>query len=95
MIHTLRSAKALESAIQQRFDKQTKIIGSIGKGMKCSEHDIDILLPSLKYSKRLHTQLNRFLNAESSERTDWNGIFFHNTTFGNVDVFFTTEDFTY
>ncbi len=73
-----------------------QLIGSLAKG-ETSTHDIDILLPNdirdQKTTDRLIEALYDSVHAIHIEHTDWGGMYFHGTIFGDVDIFFTTKDF--
>lgn len=77
------------------LDRDARIIGSLGRGAETSEKDIDILLPNCSLTRELLDALDGLFECERAEMTDWGGIFLHNTLFGNLDFFFTTEDFDY
>ena len=47
------------------------------------------------FNEELKNKIFYLLNAESVENTDWGGWYFNNTDFGDVDIFYTTEDFDY
>ena len=108
IIHTKKDADNLLYFLKKTGFPKAKIIGSIGKGAKKSKHDIDVLLSGFKRTKELEGRL-RFLLEPKREyksdkkrilayavtKTDWGGLYFHNTYFGNVDIFFTTKDFDY
>ena len=70
------------------------LIGSLGKGLT-SNHDIDILLPKSRKTKKLIEKLTTLLKPKKVSHTDWGGLYFHDCIFGDVDVFFTTKDFDY
>ena len=102
MIHTRKDAEFLLFFLQKTIDENAKLIGSFGKGKEESEHDIDILLPSPNgfFRKRYWTidfanYMKELLNAKSFEKTDWGGWYFHNTFFGDIDIFFTEKEFDY
>jgi len=72
-----------------------RLIGSLGRGSS-STHDIDVLLPLTKKSKEVERSLTFLLEPKGGvSHTDWGGYYFHDTPFGDVDVFFTTKDFTF
>ncbi len=102
--HTFKDAKYALHAIKTfwslnpNYKVDAVLIGSFAEG-KESDHDIDILLPAwMKKTNRLKFHLKCVLNAGKVEDTDWGGWFFHDTEFGDVDIFFTKEvvpeDFT-
>lgn len=62
---------------------QAELIGSLGKGMS-STHDIDILI-SKEDCLRIHECLSP---VEEVIATDWGGLYFRNSPYGDVDVFF-------
>ena len=73
---------------------KAQLIGSLGKG-KTSTHDIDVLLPKSKKTARLKKKLTFLLEPKKVSHTDWGGLYFHDSHFGDVDIFFTTKDFDY
>lgn len=93
MKHTKEDGLAACCFLIENGFEDAQLIGSLAKN-ESSEHDIDILLPknSLEDEDKL---MEILLCGGLFERTDWGGIFFHGTQFGNVDIFFTTEDFDY
>jgi predicted nucleotidyltransferase len=94
-IHTREQAEMVLSLIRDNIDDSATLIGGFGKGKNTSYHDIDILIPDGDQIEGIENSISSILNAESSEPTDWGGIYFNNTDFGDVDVFFTTKDFDY
>lgn len=94
-LHTIKDAEGVLYLIQKHISKKAKLIGGFGKGKTKSNHDIDLLIPDKKFTKKLKDKLFKLLNAESVEDTDWGGWYFNKTSFGDVDIFHTTEDFDY
>lgn len=94
-LHTRNDAVAVLNLLHNNISKNAKLIGGFGKGKETSIHDIDVLIPNVKFDDALKSKLFKMLNAESVEETDWGGWYFNNTNFGDVDVFYTTEDFDY
>ncbi len=92
-LHTLEDAKFVLNLIRDKISNQATLIGGFGKGKTTSMHDIDILIPNKDIS--IKNNLMQLLNAESVESTDWGGLYYNNTPYGDVDIFFTTEDFDY
>ena len=92
--HTLYDAKQLLEFLQERVDKDAKLIGSLGRGVE-SDHDIDVLLPNKKKTKKLQRELKNLLDAERCEETDWGGLYLYDSFYGDIDIFFTTKDFDY
>lgn len=95
MKHTKKDADYLLQLMKIFITKKAVLIGSFGKGAEMSNHDIDILLPNFKKTKRLKEKLTILLLAKEIEDTDWGGWYFKNTFFGDVDVFFNTKEFDY
>lgn len=93
--HTKENAEILVDILRKHISKKIKIIGSIGRGMKTSYHDIDILIPNKKFDIVLKRKLTRLLTPSLIENTDWNGWYFHNTYFGDIDFFNTIDDFDF
>lgn len=94
-LHTIDDANKALSLLQKNISKNASLIGGFGKGKVTSEHDIDILIPDIEFNDELKEQIFKLLNAESVEDTDWGGWYFNNTDYGDVDVFYTDEDFDY
>jgi hypothetical protein len=92
-LHTLEDAKTVLNLIRNNISNQATLIGGFGKGKTTSMHDIDILIPDKDIS--IENDVMKLLNAESVEGTDWGGLYFNNTPYGDVDIFFTTEEFDY
>ena len=67
----------------------SKIIGSLEYKTE-SSHDIDIVITNPSDSTFLRFTLRRLLSNSNSRIvfTEWDGIFFYDTYFGNVDIFF-------
>jgi hypothetical protein len=93
-LHTIKQAKSLLSALHVFVSPDAKLIGSFGKGEKTSMHDIDVYLPLHKTSE-LKQKLIVLLKSDKAEDTDWDGWYFSDTLYGNVDVFFSTDKFDY
>ena len=95
MKHTIEDAKLLLQFLKNIVSDKAELIGSFGKGKKTSKHDIDVLIPDRKKTRKFKSHLMLLFNAESCEDTDWGGWYFKGTLFGNVDIFFTTKNFDY
>lgn len=87
MKHTVQTANFLLYFLKKTISAECTLIGSLSQG-KDSDHDIDILIPNLKNTVKLKNKLMKLLSAKSFEYTDWGGIYFHQTFFGEIDVFF-------
>lgn len=94
-IHTLDDAKQVLNILHKNVSINSSLIGGFGKGKLASKHDIDVLIPDKEFNDELKSKIFKLLNAESVEDTDWGGWYFNNTDFGDVDIFYTTEDFDY
>jgi predicted nucleotidyltransferase len=94
-LHTKQDAEKVLSIIHQHISKNASLIGGFGKGNETSEHDIDILITDVEFNEEFKQKMIKLLNAESVEDTNWGGLYFNNTNYGDVDVFYTTEDFDY
>lgn len=102
-VHSKKDADYCLWYIKKHICFDAVLIGSFSKGALYSNKDIDIYLPKflptgidINYrTNKLKAKLIYLLDAESVELTDWGGWFFHNTIFGNVDVFFNIDDFDY
>lgn len=93
--YTPKDGLALIYFLKKTGFPKAKLIGSLGRG-KQSTHDIDILLPTNKKTAKLIKKLTFLLEPKDGvSHTDWGGLYFHKSHFGDVDVFFTTKDFDY
>lgn len=93
--HTLEDAKSVLNILRKNISINSSLIGGFGKGKLTSNHDIDVLIPDKEFNDELKNKIFKLLNAKSVENTDWGGWYFHKTDFGDVDIFYTTEDFDY
>jgi predicted nucleotidyltransferase len=93
--HTKEDADRLLDLIHIHVSSEASLIGSFGRGKISSLHDIDILIPNIEFDDLFKERLIKLLNAKTVEPTDWGGLYFSGTDYGNVDVFYTTEDFDY
>jgi len=94
-LHTIQQAQFLLFYLQKTISHDAELIGGFGKGKVESEHDIDVYFPTTKSTTHLKKKLLKLLDAKSVEVTDWNGWYFRETFFGDVDVFFSIKDFDY
>lgn len=94
-LHTLKDANTVLEIFQQNISNKSTLLGGFSKGKETSDHDIDILVPDLEFNEELKLKIFKLLNAKSVEDTDWGGWYFNDTDYGDVDVFYTTEDFDY
>lgn len=94
MIHTRKDAEMLLLMLRE-ISPNAMLIGSFGRGAESSEHDIDIYLPDKVKSLMLNQILVLLLDPKKVENTDWDGWYFHDTSYGDVDIFFSIEDFDY
>jgi len=94
-LHTKKDADNALDIIHKNISKKATLIGGFGKGKKTSDHDIDILIPDVNFNKSFKEKMTKLLNAKSVEDTDWGGLYFNDTDYGDVDIFYTTKDFDY
>lgn len=94
-LHTIFDAENALNLIQKNISKSAILIGGFGKGKTESTHDIDILITDVKFDDLLKNKISKLLKAESVEETDWGGLYFNNTIFGDIDIFYTDKDFDY
>lgn len=95
-LHTKQQAEFLLFFLKKTITEKCTLIGSFGRGTESSDHDIDVLLPLEFYFKKgLKTKLKSLLNATEVVDTDWGGWYYSDTYFGDVDIFFTINDFDY
>jgi hypothetical protein len=80
--------------LREQINVESKLIGSLGKG-KTSTKDIDILLIGCSNTPEFKEYLLALFKPTSVVDTDWGGWYFHGTAFGDIDFFFTDEDFDY
>lgn len=90
--HTKFTANLLMAYMHTYVSGYAELIGSFGKGADESDNDIDVYLP-IEKNDTIKEMMAKQLMAKEVEDTDWGGWFFHDTLFGNVDVFFSIEDF--
>ncbi len=96
MIYTISKAKKVEDWFRKEIAKSVVLIGSHSKG-RSSKHDIDIYLSKVNVSPIIGRIIGKKLKCSSFEKTDWGGYFYHDTIFGEIDVFFKgqTKNFDY
>lgn len=70
-----------------------ELIGSLAK-IGFSNHDIDIHVKNSGTREDRDKLKQLFLTSEIDE-TDWGGIYFTNTQFGDIDLFFSLDGFDY
>ncbi len=99
----------VEFFLKKTISPSAQLIGSLlTKG--ASNNDIDIYLPNIKKTTAVINKLKKLLeptpyskrkdgsfSEDGVTHTDWGGAFFHNTFFGDIDIFFKgcTKDFDY
>lgn len=93
--HTKEKADFLVWLLRKLISKETRLIGSLGRGELLSDHDIDVLIPDRTNTHYMKDKLFDLLDATEVVDTDWGGFYFRDTYFGDVDVFFSTKDFDY
>ena len=91
--HTRCAAECLLHLLRKTVSEDASLIGSFGRGAETSEHDIDVLVPGARRTVRLRNKITHLLDADRVTDTDWGGWYFHDTFYGDVDVFFSTKDF--
>ncbi len=94
-IHNKKNAKLVLDIIQKYVSKKSILIGSFGRNIKLSKHDIDILIPNQKFDIVLKRKLTKLFTPSSIENTDWGGWYLNDTIFGDIDIFPSIEDFDY
>ena len=96
-LHTKKDAEYCLWYICKHIYPKARLIGSFGKGAETSMKDIDIhiMMDKKKPTDRDKRIFTKMLDAKSVEETDWGGWFFHDTAFGNVDIFFDVSEFDY
>lgn len=70
-----------------------ELIGSLSRE-GVSNNDIDIYIPNGSLADK-EVLKNILMTSGVVEETDWGGIFFTDTQFGNVDIFFDKSEFDY
>lgn len=92
MKYTKTDGLAVVKYLQKMGFAEAELIGSLAK-KGVSYNDIDIHIPNMNRD-RMWELVNLFLHrGVTLQKTDWEGLFFSNTPFGNVDIFFSVEDF--
>lgn len=94
--YTVEIGNKVIELIKDNGYPMVRLIGSLGAG-KESNHDIDILIPltDKKQKQECAIALSKILKAEKHCGQDWGGCYYTNTIFGDVDLFFSTDDFDY
>ena len=98
---TQREANLCLWYFKKHIDSGAQLVGSFGKGICVSNHDIDIYLPSVikegfdvgMRKVKMRNKIEHMLDAKKVEATDWGGYYFHDTPFGDVDTFFDISQF--
>ncbi len=93
MRHTRKDAEYCLWYFKKHINENAELIGSFGKGAEFSEKDIDIYIH--EGNLEMKNQIMELIDAKDVELTDWGGLFFYESIFGNVDVFFDISDFDY
>lgn len=73
--------------------KDVQLIGSLKKNGE-SDHDIDIYVPNCSENDK-EKLIELFLTCGMVEETDWHGMYFSDTIFGDIDIFFCIDDLDY
>ena len=94
--YSVKDGQTVLLLFQKLISEKAQLIGSLGRG-KESEHDIDIYLPNHKRTDKTVKFIYDFFEAKSFEYTDWGGVYYKDTFWGDIDVFFKgcTKDFDY
>ena len=96
MKYTVQHGNMVLRFIHENGYPTAKLIGSLGNG-KESYHDIDILIwiRGKKKKQACADILINLLLPEKTEAQDWGGVYYTNTIYGDVDIFFTDKDFDF
>lgn len=102
-LHTKKDAEYCVWYFKKHVCSGATLVGSFGKNKTESNHDIDIYLPNMLKKGfdngmrkiKYRDKIKGLIDAKSVEATDWGGYFFHDSKFGNVDVFFDISKFDY
>lgn len=94
--YTVEIGAKVIKLLHEKGYQNAKLIGSLGAG-KESEHDIDVFIPitNPKIKRKCVNDLAKIFQAQYYCGTDWGGVYFTNTIFGDIDLFFSTDDFDY
>jgi hypothetical protein len=71
-----------------------ELIGSLAK-IGFSDHDIDIHVMNSGTREDREKLKELFITSEQVDETDWGGMYFSGTQFGDVDIFFSLDGFDY
>lgn len=91
MRYSREDGLAVVSYLQQHGFK-VELIGSLSK-IGFSNHDIDIHV--MESGTREDRDKLKELFKGTVDETDWGGLYFTNTEFGDVDIFFSLDGFDY
>lgn len=95
MKHTVKMGLSLIRHLRENGFLNAELIGSVGKG-RSSDHDIDVLLKDYENTSLILSKLCVIFSDNSRYvSTDWGGFFFYDTKWGNIDLFFSTDQFDY
>lgn len=75
---------------QHGFDAE--LIGSLSK-IGFSNHDIDIYVRHSGTKEDREKLTSLFVTSKPVDQTDWGGLYFTDTQFGDVDIFFSIDEF--
>ena len=70
-----------------------ELIGSLAK-IGFSNHDIDIYVRN-SGKREDREKLIELFTGGTVDETDWGGMYFNDTEFGDVDIFFSIDGFDY
>lgn len=87
--YTPKDGYIVEFFLKKTMSVYAELIGSLSQE-KCTTHDIDILLPNHKRTTKTINKLAKLLEPKNGYvYTDWGGVYFRDTFFGDIDIFFT------
>lgn len=93
--YTKRVAEGIVHLLNTILPETFIVVGSLSK-KGTSNTDIDLLIIPAKRNGTagdcLIETLTKLLKAEKTEITDWGGVYFTNTSFGDIDIFHSDKD---
>lgn len=74
------------------YELDCVLVGSLSRGQN-SNNDIDILIT--RKNPFIPEKLKEILKPRNVIKTDFGGLYFEDTIYGDIDIFFSKDDFDY
>ena len=92
MLYLIQDAINVISILKQN-NINCEVIGNLSR-IGYSEHDIDIWIKELD-TQQLRDKIIILLNPKKVINTDWEGMYFKDTPFGDIDIFLKIDNLNY